>query len=97
MPSYSIIPVLCNGIRLRSGWLVDPLVIGDVRYFTTEARLNQQHPFNTTVLTIEDAESPTEIPAETQEETLIETNPTQPTREPPYHERLILQKTLEKP
>ena len=97
MPTYYIIPVPYIDIRLRSGRVVDPLVIGDVPSSADEVRMNQQHPFNITIPIIEDAKSPTEIPAKTQEETLIETHPTQPTREPPYPERLILQNIVEQP
>ena len=46
---------------------------------------------------IEDAEHPTKIPAKTQEETFIDTQPTQLIREPPYLEILILPKVVEQP
>ena len=46
---------------------------------------------------IEDTENPTKIPAETQEETSIDTQPTQMVREPPYPERLILPKAVGQP
>ena len=77
MPAYSITSVPCHGIRLRLGRVVEPLVIEDVPYSMTDVRMNQQYRSNTTIPIIEDVESPTEIPAETQEETLIETHPTQ--------------------
>ena len=86
MPSYSITSVPCNDIHLRLGRVVDPLVIEDVPSSATETRMNQQYPSNTAFPIIKDVESPTEIPTETHEETLIETQSTQPTREPPYHE-----------
>ena len=41
---------------------------------------------NTTIPIIEDSKNLTEIPVETKEEALIETQPTQPTRELPYPE-----------
>ena len=77
---------------------MQPLVIEDVPSSTTNARMNHQfeNPFDTTIPIIQYAKICIEIPAETQEETLIKTQPTQPTREPPYPERLILQKTMEK-
>ena len=87
MLAYSITPVPYKDIHLRLGRVVDPLVIEDVPYSTTKAIMNQQHPFNATIpINIEDVEIPIKISAETQEETLIETQPTQPTREPPYPE-----------
>ena len=76
MPSYSITPVPCNDVHLRPGRRVEPLVIEDAPYFATEERMNQQYPFNTTIPNIEDVASPTEIPTETKEETLIETHAT---------------------
>ena len=44
---------------------------------------------------IQDVESPTMTPTETREEIVIETQPTQLIREPPYPERLTLQKEVE--
>ena len=84
MPAYSITPVPCNDIHLRSRRVVEPLVIEYVPSSVTKERVNQQYPFNTTIPIIEDDESPIEIPKETQEETLIETHPTQLNRELPY-------------
>ena len=46
---------------------------------------------------IEDVESPTETSTETQGEIVIETQPTQLIREPPYPERLTLHKIVEQP
>ena len=67
---------------------MEPLVIEDVPSSGTETRMNHQfeNPFNIEIPIIEDVEIPTQTPAEAQEETLIETQPTQPTREPPYPE-----------
>ena len=92
MPAYSITPVPCNNIRLRSGRVVEPLVIEDVPSSTSEERMNQQYLSNAAIPIIEDIENPTKIPAETQEERTIDTQPTQLVREPPYPERLILLK-----
>ena len=76
---------------------MEPLVIEDVPSSASEERMKQQYLSNTSIPIIEDAENPTEIPAETQEETSIDTQPTQLIREPPYPERLTLQKAVEKP
>ena len=90
MPAYSITPVPCNDIRLRSGRVVEPLAIEDVPSLVTEVRVNQQYPTSMTIPIIEDTESPTEISTETQGEIVIETQPTQLIRESPYPERLTL-------
>ena len=74
---------------------MEPLVIEDVPSSVTEARMNQQYPSNTSIPIIENAENLTQILVETQEETLIETQATQLLREPPYPERLIVQRTME--
>ena len=76
---------------------MEPLVIEDVPSSVNEAKMNQQYPSNTTIPIIEDVESPTETPAETQRETFIKTKPTQLVREPPYPEWLTLQKIVEQP
>ena len=73
MPTYSITPVPCNDIRLRSGRVVEPLVIEDVPSSVSEERMNQQYSSHTAVPVIEDVESPIETPAETHRETTIET------------------------
>ena len=59
--------------------------------------MNQQYLLYAVIPIIEDAENTTKIPAETQEETSIDTWPTQLVREPPYPERLILPKVVGKP
>ena len=69
MPAYSITSVPCNEIHLRSRRVVEPLAIEDVPSSVTEARMNQQYPSNTSIPIIKNAENPTEIPVETQEET----------------------------
>ena len=56
---------------------MDPLAIEYVPSSEIEVRVNQQYPLNMEIPIIEDAESPTEIPAETQGEIAIETKPTQ--------------------
>ena len=97
MPAYSIIPVPCNDIRLRSGRVVEPLVIEDVPSAVSEERMSQHYLSNIAIRIIEDVENPVKISAETQEETSIDTQPTQLVREPPYPERLILLKAVGQP
>ena len=86
MFAYSITSIPCNDILLRLGRVVEPLVIEDVPYYVTEARMNQQYPSNTTIPIIEDDKIPIETPAEAQREPFIETQPTQLVREMPYPE-----------
>ena len=95
MPTYSINPVPYNDIRLQSGRVVEPLVIKDVPSSVPEKSMNQQYFSNTVIPIIEDTENPTKISVETQEETSIDTQPTQLVREPPYPERLILPKSVD--
>ena len=73
MPAYSITPIPCNDIHLRSGRVVDPLVIDDFPSSVPEERMNQQYLPNIVIPIIEDAENPTKIPTETQEDTFIDT------------------------
>ena len=90
MPNYSITLVPYNDIHLRSGRVVEPLVIDDFLSFASEERMNKHYLSNAEIPIIEDAESPTETPAETHKETTIETQPTQLIRELPYLERPTL-------
>ena len=76
MPTYSITRVPCNDICLRSGRVVDPLVIEDVPSSVFEERMNQHYSSNVAIPIIEDAESPTETPTETHREKTIEIQPT---------------------
>ena len=62
----------------------EPLAIEDVPSSVIEERMNHQYPSNTKIPIIEDAESPTKTPTETQGEIVIETQSTQLIREPPY-------------
>ena len=64
MSAYSITLVPCNDIHLRSGRLVEPLAIENVPFSKIEVRVNQQYPSNMAIPIIEDAESPTDIPAQ---------------------------------
>ena len=97
MLDYSITPIPCNDICLRSGRVVEPLVIKDVPSSVSRERMYQQYSSHTTIPIIEDVEHPTETPAETHREIAIEMQPTQLMREPPYPERLTLQKAVEQP
>ena len=63
---------------------MEPLVIEDVPSSVSEERMNQHYSSHIVVPIIEDVESPTETPAETKREIVIETHPTQLIREPPY-------------
>ena len=74
MPAYSLTPV-CNDIHLRSGKVVEPLIIEDVPSPVQEEGVNPQHLSNMTPI-IEDAEHPTNISAETQNNTSINAHPT---------------------
>ena len=65
MPAYSITLVPFNDIRLRSGRVVEPLIIEDVPSSMCEERMNPQYLSNTVTPIIEDAEHPTNMPAET--------------------------------
>ena len=66
MLTYSITPVPCNDIRLRSGKVVEPLIIEDVPSSVPDERMNQQYLSNTVTPIIEEVENPTNMPNETQ-------------------------------
>ena len=55
---------------------MEHLVIEDVPSSVLEERMNQQYLSNTVTPIIEDVEHPTNMPAETQEDTFIDTQPT---------------------
>ena len=93
MPTYSITPVPCNDIRLRSGKVVEPLIIEDVPSSMHEEGMNPQYLSNATPI-IEYTEHPTNILAETQNDASIDTQPTQLIRKPSYPERLMLPKVV---
>ena len=76
---------------------METLVIEDAPSSVSKERMNQQYSSHTSIPIIEDVEIPTETPAETHREIAIETQPTQLIREPPYPERLTLQKEVEQP
>ena len=65
MPAYSLTPVPCNNIRLRSGKVVEPIIIEDVPSPVHEEGVNPQHLSNMTPI-IEDAKHPTNGSAETE-------------------------------
>ena len=58
MPAYSLSPAPCNDIHLRSGKIVEPVIIEDVPPSVHEEGMNPQHLSNTTPI-IEDVEHPT--------------------------------------
>ena len=64
MPAYSITLVPCNDIFLRSGKIVQPMIIEDVPPSVHEEGMNTHHLSDTTPI-IEDAEHPTNGTAET--------------------------------
>ena len=76
---------------------MEPLIIEDVPSLINEVTINNQYPSNTKITIIENFETPTKTPDETQGEMVIETQPTQLIREPPYPEWLTLEKTVEQP
>ena len=90
MPTYSLTPMPCNDIRLRSGKVVESIIIED------EEGVNPQH-LSTTTPIIEDAEHPTNVSVETQNNISRDTQPTQLIRQPPYPERLMLPKVVGQP
>ena len=94
MPSYSLTPKPYNDIRLRSGKVVEPLIIEDVPSSVHEEGMNPQYLSKAATPIIEDVEHPTNMPAKTQKNTSINTQPTQLIREPPYAKRLMLPKVV---
>ena len=65
MPTYSLSLVPCNDIRLRSGKIVEPVIIEDVPPSVHEEGMNPQYLSNTVTPIIEDDEHPTNMTAET--------------------------------
>ena len=94
MPTYSIPPLPCNNLHLRSGRVVKPIIIEDVPSSITDEGMNPSfgNSFSAAIPIIDDAETPTEtsieIHDETTTETLAETHTkmqlTQSSKEPPY-------------
>ena len=76
MSPYSITPVPCNDIYLRLGKVVEPLIIEDVPSSMHEEEMNPRYLSNTATPNIEDAENPTNMPAKTENDTSIDTQPT---------------------
>ena len=79
----------CNDIRLRSGKIVEPVIIEDVPPSVHEEGVNPQHLSDTTPI-IEDVEHPTNGTAETQNDKSSDTQPTQLIRKQFYPKRLML-------
>ena len=76
---------------------MERLIIEDVPSSVHEERMKPQYLSNTVTPIIEDDEHPTNMLAETQKDTFIDTHPTQLIREPPYPERLMLPKVVGQP
>ena len=89
MPAYSLSHVPCNDIHLRSGNIVELVIIEDVPPSVHEEGMNPQHLSDTTPI-IEDAEHPTNGTVETQNDKSSDMQPTQLIRKPPYPEILML-------
>ena len=75
MPAYSLTLVPYNDIRLRSGKVVEPLIIKDVPSTMHEEGVNPQHLSKTTP-TIDYVEHPTNVLTETQNNTSSDTQHT---------------------
>ena len=89
MPAYSLSPVPCNEIHLRSGKIVEPVITEDVSSSEPREEESLQHPFDSRPI-IEDAGNPLEGTTETSNDKSGNTQPTQLIRQPPYLERLML-------
>ena len=89
MSAYSLSPVPCNDIRLRSGKIVEPVIIEDALPSVHKEGVSPQHPPNTIPI-IENAEHPLDGMAETSNDKSDNTQSTQLIRQPPYPERLML-------
>ena len=89
MPAYSLSPVPCNEIHLRSGKIVEPVITENVSPSVHKETGNSQHPFDTAPI-IEDDEHPLEGTTETSNDKFDNTQPSQLIRKPPYTERLML-------
>ena len=74
MPAYSLSPVPCNEIRLRSGKIVEPVITEDVSPSVHKEEESSQHPFDTVPI-IEDAEHPLEGTAKTSNDKYDNTQP----------------------
>ena len=76
MPAYSLSLVPCNDICLRSGKVVEHVIIEYVPSPVHDEGVNPQHLSNMTPI-IEDAENPTNGSDETQNDISSNTQPTQ--------------------
>ena len=72
MPAYSLSPVPCNDIRLRSGKIVEPIITEDTPPSVHKEERNSQHPSDTVPI-IEDDEQPLDGTAETSNDKLDNT------------------------
>ena len=75
MPTYSLSLVPCNYICLRSGKVVDPVIIEYVPSLIHDKGVNPQHLSNMTPI-IEDAEHPYNELAEIRHDISSDTQPT---------------------
>ena len=89
MPAYSLSPVPCNDIHLRSRKIVEPVITEDAPPSVHKEERSSQHPSDTVPI-IEDAEHPLDGMAETSNDKSDDTQPTQLIRKPPYPERLMI-------
>ena len=96
MPAYSLSPVPCSDIHLRSGKIVEPVITEDAPPSMHKEGGSSQH-LPDTVPIIEDVEHPLDGTAETSNDKSDNTQPTQLIRQPPYPERLILRRAWGKP
>ena len=83
MPAYSPSPVPCNDIHLRSGKVIEPIIIEDASPSVHEEGVSPHHPFDTIPI-IEDVEHPIHGTIETKNDKSSNTQPMQLIRKPPY-------------
>ena len=76
MPAYSLSPVPCNDIHLRSGKVIEPVITEDAPPSVHKEGVNPQHPSDA-ISIIEDAEHPLDGMAETPNDKFDNTQPTQ--------------------
>ena len=83
MPAYSLSPVPCNEIHLRSGKIVEPVITEDVSSSEHKEEESLQHPFDSRPI-IEDAGHPLEGTAEPSNDKPEEIQPSHLIKQPPY-------------
>ena len=75
MPTYSLSHMPCNDMHLRSGKIVEPVIIEDVPPSVHEEGVDPQH-LSDTIPIIENAEHPINGMAETQNDKSNDVQPT---------------------